>query len=160
MKPICFECEETLRLSPGEIVQQMLDAANWPAFQGFGVIPGIKVATFEAKTPEIVGSRIRVINTDGSSHLEEIVEWQPDRRLTLHMTEFSSPVSRLATRFEETWNFEPQSSGTKVLRSFQLHARSALTWPLLWMVSILLKKAIVRSLRQMRDEANGRSSSV
>lgn len=151
MKPIRFACEETLRQFPDEIVRQILDVANWSDFQGYGVLPGIQVAEFEVKTPGIVGSKIRVTNSDGSGHVEEIVEWHPDRRLTLHMKEFSPPVSRLATRFDETWDFETLSSGTKVVRSFQLHARSALTWPLLWMISILLRKAIARHLRQMRS---------
>ena len=69
-------------------------------------LPGIKAAEFEARTPEVVGTRIRVTNTDGSSHVEEIVEWEPDRRLRLRMGEFSPPLSRLATGFDETWEFE------------------------------------------------------
>ena len=86
--------------------RQILDVTNWMDFKGFGFLPGIKLAEFEVKTPDIVGSRIRVTNTDGSSHVEEIVEWQSDRRLKLHMNEFSPPLARLATSFEETWSFE------------------------------------------------------
>jgi len=150
VQPIKFACEETLKLSADEVVQRILDLANWTDFQGYGVLPGIQRAEFEVRTPEIVGTRIRVTNSDGSSHVEEIVEWQSDRRLTLHMQEFSPPLSRLATRFDETWLFEPWHQETKVTRAFQLHARSALTWPLLWAISFLLKKAIARHLRQMR----------
>lgn len=152
MKPIQFACEEMLSQSAEEIVQLILDVANWSDFQGFGVLPGIKLAEFEVRTPEIVGSRIRVTNSDGSSHVEEIVEWQPDCRLTLHMKEFSPPVSHLATRFDETWCFQPHGAETKVTRAFQLHAKSALTWPVLWAISFLLKKAIARHLRQMREQ--------
>lgn len=126
MKPITFACEQTLGLAPEAIARQILDVANWTDFKGFGLIPGIKVAEFEVQTPGIVGSRIRVTNTDGSSHVEEIVEWQPDRRLRLHMKDFSAPLSRLATRFEETWEFERVNNGTRIIRSFELHAKSAL----------------------------------
>ena len=80
MKPITFSCEETLGIPPERIAEQILDISRWSGFQGYGVLPGIKAAEFEVRTPEIVGSRIRVIDTDGSSHLEEIVEWEPDRR--------------------------------------------------------------------------------
>lgn len=153
MKPISFSCEQMLQQSPDEIVQQILDLTNWPDFKGFAFLPGIKAAEFEVRTPEIVGSRIKVTNTDGSNHVEEIVEWQPDRRLTLHFKDLSPPVSRLATRFEETWDFEPGSGGTKAIRSFKLFAKSVMTWPFLWLISIFLKKAIARHLVQMRNDA-------
>ena len=74
MKPITFTCEETLLLAPEDIARQILDLTKWPDFKGYGPVPGIKVAEFEVQTPGIVGSRIRVTNQDGSSHVEEIVE--------------------------------------------------------------------------------------
>ncbi len=155
MKPITFSCVETLGISGDEIAEQILNLANWPDFKGFAMLPGIESAVFEVKTPEIVGSRIRVTNTDGSSHVEEIVEWQANRRLRLHMMEFSRPLSRLATGFLETWDFERGNGGTNVVRSFELHARSVLTRPLLWVISIFLKQAIARHLSQMRESASG-----
>ena len=150
MKPITFSCAETLSMSGDEIAEQILNLANWPDFKGFAVLPGIETAEFEVRTPEIIGSRIKVTNTDGSSHIEEIVEWQTNRRLKLHMQEFSPPLARLATGFLETWDFERGNGGTNVVRSFELHARSVLAWPLLWVISIFLKKAIARHLAQMR----------
>jgi len=150
MKPIAFSCTEVLGMSAETIAQQILDLTNWPDFKGYGLLPGIQTAEFETRTPEIVGTRIRVTNTDGSSHVEEIVAWRPDRTLTLHFLDLSPPVSRLAARFEETWDFEPHGEGTSVTRSFRLYARSAVTRPLLWVISILLKKAVARHLAQMR----------
>ncbi len=79
--------------------------------------------------PGVVGSRISVTNTDGSSHIEEIVEWQPQHRLRLHMRDFSAPLSRLATGFQETWESDRIDGATRVSRSFELHAKSALPWP-------------------------------
>ena len=150
MKPITFSCEQTLALAPEEIARQVLDVARWLDFKGFGPIPGIRVAEFEVRAPDILGSRIRVTNTDGSKHVEEIVEWQPDHRIRLHMKDFSAPLSLLATRIEETWEFGRIGNETEVTRSFQLHARSVLARPFLWVISLLLKKAITRHLRQMR----------
>src|SRR5476651_296849 len=100
MRPISFSCAETLDISSHEIAEQILDLANWPDFKGYGFLPGIKVAEFEVKTPEIVGSRFRVTSTDGSSHVEEIVEWHPDCRLRLQFKEFSPPLARLAIGFD------------------------------------------------------------
>jgi len=151
MKPIRFACTEILLLSPEEIAGQILDLSNWPEFKGYGPLPGIKAAEFEVRTPGVVGSRFRVTNTDGSSHVEEIVEWEPDCRLRIDMKDFSPPLSRLASGFTETWEFVPLGNGTRVTRSFELHAKSAATRPLLWLISLLLKRAIARHLRQMRE---------
>ena len=152
-RPICFTCEATLPLTPEEIASQILDLTKWPEFNGYGPLPGIREAKFETRADEIVGTRIRETNRDGSTHVEEIVEWQPTRRLRLHMHEFSPPVSRLATAFDETWEFERDGDQTKVVRSFEMHPKSALKRPLLWLISFLLKRAIARHLEQMGQEA-------
>jgi hypothetical protein len=154
LKPITFACEDTLDMLPEQIAEQILDISQWSSFQGYGVLPGITTAEFEIRTPEIVGSRIRVLNTDGSSHVEEITEWEPDRRVRLNMREFSPPLSRLATKFNETWEFSRIGRDTRVVRSFELHATSKVTRLILWVISILLKKAVARHLRQMRDSSN------
>ena len=150
MKPITFSCTETLPFAPKDIAGQILDLVNWTDFKGYGPLPGIKAAEFENRTPSVVGTRIRVTNTDGSTHIEEVADWHPDRRLRLDMKEFSPPLSRLATGFVETWEFERVGDGTRVLRSFEMHAKSAFTRPILWMISFLLKRAIARHLRQMQ----------
>jgi hypothetical protein len=152
MNPITFSCDETLPLSPEAISRQILDLTKWPDFHGYGPIPGIKVAEFDHQTPGIVDTRIRVTNMDGSSHVEEIVEWLPDQRVRLHMKEFSPPLSSLATGFEETWEFRRTDHSTGVTRSFQLHARSVLARLPLWVISFFLKRAIVRHLREMKAE--------
>ncbi len=153
MKPITFTCHETLRLAPEDIAEQILDVAKWPDFRGYGPIPGIKSAEFEIRTPNVVGSRIRVTNLDGSSHVEEIVEWHPDRRLQLQMVNFSKPLSRLATAFVETWDFERVGNETKAARSFELNATSWLTKPVLWFISFFLKGAIARHLSEIKHAA-------
>jgi hypothetical protein len=79
VKPITFTCREILPLAPEEIAEQILDLTKWPEFRGYGPIPGIRSAEYETKTPNVVGSRIRVSNLDGSSHVEEIVEYRPIR---------------------------------------------------------------------------------
>ena len=153
MKPIRFSCYATLPQKPEEIANQILDLSKWPEFNGYGPLPGIKQAEFEKKTDEIVGTRIRVTNRDGSTHVEEIVEWESTRRLRLHMHEFSPPVSRLATSFDETWEFERVGDRTNVVRSFEMHPKSVLVRPLLWFISFLLKRGIARHLNQMRQQA-------
>lgn len=115
-------------------------------------MPGIKAAVFEKETPEVIGSIIRVTNSDGSSHTEEFVQCEPETRVCLRMENFSPPVSRLAKYFMETWGFDQRKETTLVTRSFELHPKHLLAKPLLWFISFLLKKAINRQLQQMQDE--------
>jgi hypothetical protein len=70
------------------------------------------------------------------------------------MREFSPPLSRLTTKFNKTWEFNRIGRDTRVVRSFESHATSRVTRPLLWLISILLKKAVARHLRRMRDSSN------
>src|SRR5262249_27056412 len=147
--PVTFSCEETFDLAPDEIVRQILDTSKWPDFKGYVFLPGIKKAEFEIRTASILGSRIRVTNTDGSSHIEEIVEWQSDDRRTLLMKFFSPPLSGFATHFDESWDFTPCETSTKVVRRFKLHAKSSLSRLVLLAISWMLKKAIARHMRQL-----------
>lgn len=151
VRPIKFSTTAYLPVSPNEIAERILDVSNWTDFRGYGPLPGIRSAEFALRTPEVVGSRIQVCNTDGSSHFEEIVDWQPERRIQLNMSAFSAPLSWLAKSFDETWEFERDGEKTTVVRSFELHAQSALTRPILWLISLLLRKAIDQQLRQIRD---------
>ena len=155
MTPITFSCEERLTMPPEGIAEQILDLGLWPGFEGYGPLPGIRSAEFEARTPEVVGTRIRVTDTGGSSHIEEIAEWEPGRRIRLRMGEFSPPLSRLATGFDETWELTRLGTDTRVVRSFALHARSVAARPLLWLISLLLRRAIALHLRQMREDGDG-----
>jgi hypothetical protein len=153
MKPITFACRKSLPLEPEAIANQILDLAKWPDFRGYGPIPGIKSAEFDTRTADIVGSRIRVTNLDGSTHIEEIVDWQPDNRLQLLMKDFSLPLSRLATSFVETWDFERINDTTMVLRSFEMNAKSRAAWPILWLISFVLKRAIDRHLHELSSQS-------
>jgi hypothetical protein len=151
MKPVTFACHATLPHSPEEIAAQILDVSKWPGFQGYGLLPGIKSAYFENATPGIIGSRIRVTNMDGSNHVEEIVAWEPERRLVLRLGDFSKPLSSLATHFVETWQFERVGNGTSVTRCFAMHANSWSKKPALWLISFFLKRAIARHLRDIKE---------
>jgi len=149
MTAIKFSCEATLDLPPEAIAGQILELDRWPEFQGYGVLPGIRKAEFETRTPCVVGTRIRVTSRDGSTHTEEILSWEPERRVQLRMTDFTPPLSWLATEFLETWEFKGENGRTVVVRSFELHPRSRLTSPPLRLIAGLLRRAVERHLRQI-----------
>jgi hypothetical protein len=76
------------------------------------------------------------------------------------MKEFSAPLSRLATGFEETWDFRRTGNATHITRSFRLHAKSIVARLVLWVMSFFLKRAIVRHLREMRTRGVAGRSTV
>jgi len=50
------------------------------------------------------------------------------------------------------WEFERLGEGTRVVHSFRLYPKSPLPRPALWLISLLLKRAIARHLRQMQGK--------
>ena len=69
------------------------------------------------------------------------------------MADFSPPLSRLATRFEEEWVFERAGDNTHVARTFRLYPKSVLTRPAVWLISLPLRRAVARHLRQIKAAA-------
>lgn len=151
MDPIRFTCRVVVDCPPRAISERIRDVTNWPDFPGCGPLPGIESAAFDVETEDVVGSRVRVTNEDGSRHVEEFVEWKPEERVRLRLKEFP-PVSYFAKRFDETWTFDVSSKGTTVHRGFEMHPTSVGTRPFLWGISFLLKRAVTRHLDQMRWE--------
>jgi hypothetical protein len=159
MRPIVITCEEVLPQRGAEIAARLLELDRWPEFRGFGPLPGIRMAEFTHVTPEVEGTRIKVINTDRSSHVEEVIEWHPERKVRLRLSHFSRPLEQWATHFEERWEFFPhhasQQEQTRVVRTMELHVRSAAARIPLRMIAWLLKQALTRHLRQMRGARQG-----
>jgi len=149
MKPWVVVCTRTSQLTGEDIGQQILKLENWPEFQGYGPLPGIAEAHFETRTADVIGTRIRVRNRDGSTHVEEIVEWNPADRITLEMKEFSRPLSFFASRFIERWEFARSGDETSIRRSIELQHRSVFGWLFLGMISGFLRKALNRHLQQV-----------
>lgn len=150
MKPITIQVVGEMPQSSQEICAGLLDIERWSEFQGYSILPGIAHASFERRTPEIVGSRIRVQNRDGSSHVEEIIAWDVERRVVLRFGEFqNSPLRRLAAQFVETWEFERCEHGTKATRRMTMVPTGFLGWLALLPISRLMKKAFEAQRMQM-----------
>lgn len=168
MRPLSFQCAETIALLPEEIAELILDLSQWPRWQGYGPLPGIRGAEYAVLTDAIVGTIIRVTNTDGSQHVEEILEWDPPRRLKMRLHGFSAPLSRLATAFDETWEFAKLDeadgrnaaapAATRVTRRFEMHPAAWWAWPTVWGISLLMRRAVRQHLQQMRDAAGNRGT--
>jgi len=95
MKSSRFSCKACLAKSAKEITDRIFVVSNWSDVRGCGPLPGIESAEFEVRTPEVLGSRIRGHNTNGSSHVEEIVVWRPGNAVALQMYEFTGRCHNL-----------------------------------------------------------------
>lgn len=153
MSAIKFSCHKFISQSPQAISNQIADVEKWKEFKGHGFLPGIADAVFDPKTPEMVGSKIWVKNTDGSQHVEEILLWKGDREILMKLHEFSPPLKGIASHFMEHWKLEKGDGGTRVERAFELHPRSIFTQPFLWIISLFFRKAIDKHLDEMAATA-------
>lgn len=101
MQPIRFACSATIQKSAPAIGAEIADVARWREFRGYGPLPGIARAAYELRTEQMVGSRIRVHSTDGSTHVEEITAWEPGVQVAMRLGEFTPPLCHLASHFTE-----------------------------------------------------------
>jgi transposase len=95
MRPILFECIEEIPIPATEICVEIATLSRWPEFKGYGFLPGIAAAEYEVQTSNMIATRIRVRNTDGSGHIEEICEWEPGKKIVIwdqSRTHHSKPV--------------------------------------------------------------------
>jgi hypothetical protein len=138
--------------SPSGIADTILDLAQWTSFCGWGPLPGIRSAEFEVRTPEVVGTRIACVNTDGSTHVEEVVEWDVGRRLHLRLCEFKKPLSLLASRFDEYWIFHECEEGSRADRVIEIVPRNLVGRLVLPIIGWMLKKAIRRHIIETGGE--------
>jgi hypothetical protein len=152
LKPTTFQCSMLIPISANDICTAIVDVDRWSEFGGYGILPGIKSAVFESQTADVVGSRIRVRNTDGSQHVEEIYKWIPGQEVAMKFHEFTPPLSNLATHFTEEWHLKVVGNATHVTRSFEMYPRRLTTRPLLWLISLLFRRAIAQHLEQMSGE--------
>ncbi len=155
---IRLSCSATLRVTPAEIAAGILDLDHWPTFTGYGPLPGIRSAAFETPPPanhetepsSVVGTRIRVTNTDGSTHAEEIRVWDPEREIRIRLDGFSKPLRWFASHFDETWHITPHEDGTTAVeRTFELHPRGWWGVPMLWFIRPLMRGAVMKHMRQI-----------
>lgn len=149
MNPIVFKCRQVIPKSGAEICAEIADTARWREFHGYGILPGIVSAAYEKRTDGMVGSQVRVRSADGSEYVEEIYRWVPGEGIGMRLHEFTPPLSRLATHFTEEWTFRPEGDATLVAREIQMFPSRSLTRPVVWLISLLFKRAIARHLARM-----------
>lgn len=149
MKPIEIVTKTRTKMTSKEICNLILDVDLWSSFKGYLFLPGIKSASFELKTENIVGSKIRVISSDNSSYIEEIIEWDIKNKVSLKFIEFSPPLDNYATHFIETIEFKILSDETEVIRKMTMYPKSMIGKFILIPISRLMKKALINHMSNL-----------
>jgi hypothetical protein len=107
------------------------------------------------KTPGLIGSRIKVHNTDGSRHVEEITDWDVEKRIAVRFQEFQPPLSHFADHFLVTWEFKRSGAGTEVTRRMSLVPSGLPGALLLPPISLLMKKSLEKNLARLGRRESG-----
>ena len=152
MNPIELTTNGFVNRTPNDICSILLDTNRWSEFEGYSILPGIEKAEFEKRTAEVVGSRIKVRNNDGSSHIEEIVEWDVNKKVVFKFQDFNSILKYFATHFIEEWNFVTKDEGTEIERNMKMYPKHVVGWLILKPVSKLMKKALEKNLMQFSSD--------
>ena len=149
MRPIEIKITGHTQKSSQEICSAFLDTDRWSEFEGYFILPGIEKAHFEIKNPGLVGSRIKVLNKDGSTHVEEIIKWDVENKIAFRFLEFHSPLQNFATHFIEAWEFRKSKDGTEVIRTMTMYPKGLFGWFVLMPISFLMKKSFEKNLIQL-----------
>ena len=132
------------------------DAANFTSFTGFGPVPGIREASYLTAGPPALGSRRRILKTDGSEHIEEIVAFERPVRHSSRITALTPPFSWLVTSGEDDWRFGEADGRTTVERRFSFElttpAAAVVALPLL---HIFMRAAVRRDLYNIAATISG-----
>lgn len=150
---ITFSITVESTVTPEAICENLFDVAQWTSFHGYGPVPGIVKATTKAPGNPIVGTVIDVENRDGSRHIETIESFDPGISLVMRISDFTPPLRNLATHFIERWDFSMGDVTYRIKRTFELYPKSALTSPLLWLLSRFLQKAVKIHTYQLANPA-------
>ncbi len=148
---ITFSVTEESSVDAEEICEGIFDVENWTSFEGYGPLPGVNRATMTLPDGNRVGTVFSVENLDGSSHKEIVEACDPEVALTLRMYDFSPPLSRIATHIVEKWDFGRIRTKRQIRREFELYPKSFFWFFPLWVISLLLRRAVSRHTRMIAN---------
>ncbi len=136
-----------------ELCAHVLDLDKWTSFQGYGLLPAISDAEFHLRTEAVKGTIIAITCADGSSHFEEVTEWSPPHGFTLKLHNFSPPLKKLATHFDEEWVFQEKGRTTLITRRFEMYPARRFFRPAVWLISRMMRGAVKHQMKQMREDS-------
>lgn len=143
---IGFSILVPLERPAGAICDEFLDPSTWNSFRGNLVVPGITRATRQEPLDGAgIGMVFDVWNTDGTTHREEVIDYEHGRCIAMRMTAFPAPLRFLVREIGEEWQF----SAAAVTRSFRLTPSGPLAILPLLLIRPFLRSAVLAHTRRL-----------
>jgi hypothetical protein len=115
----------------------------------YGPIPPIKAVRDQLGEWHAPGQTRVVMLTGGGSMREELTSVDPPHSFGYTLTRITGPLALLVGRAEGQWVFTASGTATTVTWRWNIHARSALTAPLLPVLGMLWKGYARQSLETL-----------
>jgi uncharacterized protein YndB with AHSA1/START domain len=139
---------ETHFSAPRERVFQVFaEDSAFTAFPGSWPIPGISQLVHLSGDGTQAGDRLLMKNSDGTSHEEIVVAYEPGRLMQLKVGPFHSPLSLLVKEGVDQAEFldEANGHGSRLRQSFSFEAKSFFVFPLVWLLGrMCLARAVTK----------------
>jgi hypothetical protein len=115
----------------------------------YGPIGPIKEVRDQTGEWDTAGQTRLVMLTPSGSFHEELTSLDPPHSFGYALTGVTGPLGLLVSRADGEWRFTPSGSATTVTWRWNIHARSALTAPLLPALGLLWKGYARKSLETL-----------
>ncbi len=139
---------------PGCLAEAILTPERWSEFTGWGPLPGIREAVFRERTDAVVGTKIYVTNTDGSSHTETIRVWDLPREIVLDFGDFVKPLSGISSGFEERFDFSEVEGGHhEIVRTMSMRPKHTPGRLALLIIRPMMERALMKHMRLIDRES-------
>jgi Polyketide cyclase / dehydrase and lipid transport len=121
----------------------------------YGPIPPIKEVRDQTGEWDAPGQTRVVVMSGGGSMREELTSLDPPHSFGYVLTQIAGPLGLLVGRADGQWSFAASGSATTVTWRWNIHARSALTAPLLPVLGLLWKGYARKSLETLSAVLTG-----
>ncbi len=145
----------SLPFSAEKIFDFIILPKNMELYQGYGILPGIKVV-YSSDATRKVGTLDRVQNTDGSSHesVTDVLERGKHYKLSLGNIQavgYKKKIANPIVGFTEDWFFDPHGDHTHIERTLVVHYRPGFfNWLMVkYLAAWQLKKSFHRHHRAL-----------
>ncbi len=140
---VVLSVSRSIAAPPDAVHAHLSDLSNLTDFTGYGPIPGIRAARWEGDGQARVGAIRRVENTDGSTHREELVCWDPSV-IEDRIFDFESPLRHFVREIRDRFELAPAEVGTRLDRRFVVELESPLAYPLARLIGALFLRPALR----------------
>lgn len=128
-------------------------------FTGYGPLPAVTGVRDQTGAWDAAGQTRTVVLSDGSSAQESLTKYERPDYFGYTVSGFTGVLGLLVTSANGEWWFKSDPSGeTRITWRYEFKARSALTAPIVAMITHLLwrgymRKALRLSMTQLEDRA-------